>query len=265
MSLRSMSVRNIVSTRSRSLAANALGLGARAELGRIRRLALCPRAPVSSRRFVTAPSRADRTSREQEQEEPEREREPEVEGEGSQPLSERLKALLKKYGRHAVVVYFALSTVDFSLVFCVVHLLGADQIGKVQDGVVNYYREWRYGVDEARAMADRSEREKIQEERDEAQAFKDLSREEQKALKKQEASAPWYRNKLLWTEIALAYGIHKTALLPVRAGLTIAWTPKLVAWLTRRGWIGKVGRIAAGSNSTDRTGRSLASGCARVG
>lgn len=163
--------------------------------------------------------------------------------EAKKPLGERLKALLKKYGRHALVVYLFLSTIDFSFSFAVVHLLGADQIGKVQDQVVNKYREYRYGMNQAHEMAIEAEVEKVKEEREEKEAFKELSREEQKA----QASAPWYQNKLLWTEIALAYGIHKTALLPVRAGLTLAWTPKLVKWLTARGWIGKVSCQVVGS------------------
>jgi hypothetical protein len=43
----------------------------------------------------------------------------------------------------------------------------------------------------------------------------------------------------------LAYTIHKTLFLPVRVGLTAAWTPKLVKWLTLRGWIGKVSLSSA--------------------
>ncbi len=49
-----------------------------------------------------------------------------------------------------------------------------------------------------------------------------------------------FGSRAMWAEVALAYAIHKTALLPLRAGLTVAWTPRLVGWLTRRGWVGKV-------------------------
>lgn len=58
--------------------------------------------------------------------------------------------------------------------------------------------------------------------------------------RKQEKEEPWWNNKQLWAEAALAYPIHKILLLPVRAGLTVAWTPKVVRWLRRRGWIGAV-------------------------
>ena len=50
----------------------------------------------------------------------------------------------------------------------------------------------------------------------------------------------YWGSRTFWAEVVLAYGIHKTLLLPLRAGLTAAWTPKMVNWLTKNGWIGKV-------------------------
>ena len=52
-----------------------------------------------------------------------------------------------------------------------------------------------------------------------------------------------YGSKAMWAEVALAYALHKTALLPVRAGLTVAVTPRLVGWLAARGWVGKVSAV----------------------
>jgi len=44
----------------------------------------------------------------------------------------------------------------------------------------------------------------------------------------------------LWTEILLAYGIHKTLVIWIRVPLAVAITPKIVKVLRARGW--KIGR-----------------------
>lgn len=156
------------------------------------------------------------------------EHEPEHEP-GAEPKSAyaRFKALTRKYGSWAVGMYFFLSTIDFSLCFLLVHSLGAERIAPLMDSAKAFYRSKRYGVEEAERMRVEDERE----------------REEEMAAEKKEgkqAKSGWF-GKTFWAEAVLAYTIHKTALLPIRAGLTVAWTPKFVGWLTKRGWVGKVG------------------------
>jgi hypothetical protein len=77
-----------------------------------------------------------------------------------------------------------------------------------------------------------------------------LELEEEDRKRREEAKAELEGNgkktsfigsRMFWAEVALAYTIHKIALLPFRAGLTVAWTPKVVRWLQARGWAGKVG------------------------
>lgn len=141
----------------------------------------------------------------------------------------KLKDLMTKYGRHALGVYLVLSAVDLGLSFILVHLAGADKIEWVKDYVVAQWRNVRYGSDAAKEMK------RIE---DEEQRVRDA--EEAKAGGDKGGSRKKKQNAMLWAEFALAYGIHKTLLLPVRVGATAAVTPKLVHWLTARGWVGKV-------------------------
>ncbi len=146
----------------------------------------------------------------------------------NESAGQKLKDLIKKYGRHALGVYLALSLVDFSLCFALVHLVGAERIAPVTDWVKEQYHEVRYGAEEATRMRAVDEQERAED-----------AAEERRAAR-QGKNSGGFGSAVFWTEFALAYSIHKIGLLPVRAGLTVAWTPKLVAWLTRRGWIGKV-------------------------
>lgn len=139
---------------------------------------------------------------------------------------ERLKIMSKKYGWWALGMYLALSSVDFSLCFVAVHAFGAERISPLLDSGKQFYREKRYGEEEANRLRDQDLAER---------------QEQLKEAKKEDKKGVTF-GATFWTEVALAYAIHKTALLPIRAGLTVAWTPKLVGWLTRRGWVGKVSR-----------------------
>ena len=161
------------------------------------------------------------------QEEPAEEEE---ENQGEQPKSAyaRFKLLTKKYGWWALGMYTALSFVDFSLTFLIVHTLGTERIEPVLNAGVHKYRSIRYGEEEADKMA---KQDKVDAEKKAKEA-----KAEEAAGKTKNAWA----SRSLWAEIILAYTIHKAVLLPVRAGLTVAWTPKVVNWLASRGWIGKV-------------------------
>lgn len=146
---------------------------------------------------------------------------------------QRFKDLTKTYGSYAILMYLALSAVDFSLVLFLVHMVGAEHIGPYVHKMVHQYRVLRHGHDGADAM----------DAADKARAAADAAEEAaQDALAggKDKRVQRWWQNKTIWAEVALAYPIHKIVLLPVRAGLTVAWTPKVVNWLRARGWIGTV-------------------------
>jgi hypothetical protein len=159
--------------------------------------------------------------------------EPSSDGQGGSPPPKsayaRFKLLTKKYGWYALGMYTLLSTVDFSLTYLTVHALGVERIEPLWTAGLYRFRVLRHGVEEADRLQAETERSRIEDKRREA--------EERKEGKK---SGGYWGSRAFWAEVVLAYGIHKTALLPFRAGLTVAWTPKVVNWLASRGWIGKV-------------------------
>lgn len=106
-------------------------------------------------------------------------------------------------------------------------MAGAERITPLLDYAAGKYRTIRYGPERAGELAEMYAREAEEEKRE-------IEREGKKKEKK-----GWISRTVV-AELALAYPVHKVALLPVRAGLTVAWTPKFVGWLTRRGWVGKV-------------------------
>jgi hypothetical protein len=133
-------------------------------------------------------------------------------------------------------MYTFLSAIDFSLCFFAVHTAGLERIEPYWDGAVRQYRVLRHGEAGADALEKEDERIKVekaeQEERDRQAGVIKKDKDSKKAS--------GLGSKALWAEIALAYAIHKTALLPFRAGVTVAVTPKFVNWLAARGWVGKV-------------------------
>jgi len=142
---------------------------------------------------------------------------------------------MKKYGRHALGVYLFLSAIDFGVAFLGVHLVGAERLEKVKDVIMDKWRQYRPALE--------TDNELIDDATDKAEKIaREILENAQSGKESNEAPPPKKRNgsTLLWAEAALAYTIHKTLFLPVRVGLTAAWTPKLVKWLTMRGWIGKV-------------------------
>ncbi len=145
-------------------------------------------------------------------------------------LRERLKFLTRRYGWWALGVYLAASSVDFSLTFLAIHLLGADHIRSLEAQVRS-----SLGLEQRHDDPDNQDG------------------------KKQTGSST------IWTEAVLAYTIHKTLLLPVRVAFTAAVTPSFVKWLVRMGWAranhqvkAQVGRKAADKAIQDVVKRNAA-------
>ncbi|RMZ86714.1 hypothetical protein DV736_g6061, partial [Chaetothyriales sp. CBS 134916] len=116
-------------------------------------------------------------------------------------LSQRLKKLSREYGWAAVGVYFTLSALDFPFCFLAVRTLGTDRIGHWEHVIVS--RHVDHGYKEAEA-ANRGS------------------------------------NASIWTQLALAYAIHKSFIF-LRVPLTAAVTPKVVK--TLRGWGWNIGTL----------------------
>ncbi|KAF9047278.1 hypothetical protein BJ165DRAFT_1344138 [Panaeolus papilionaceus] len=129
-------------------------------------------------------------------------------------LSQKLKHLIKSYGWYALGVYFFFSTIDFTVAFIGINLLGAEYVSHavntVKTAVLDKFptRPPEPGLDEIDSMKNPN------------------------ATSGQEG---------FYAMLVLAYTVHKTLFLPVRIGLTAAFTPRLVGWLRSRGWAGSAG------------------------
>ncbi|KAF6764186.1 hypothetical protein DFP72DRAFT_999248 [Ephemerocybe angulata] len=141
-------------------------------------------------------------------------------------LSQRMKHLIKVYGWYAMGVYFTIGLVDFGVAFLGINLVGAEHAarlagvvkGAFKDAVGRVKHGLGWGVVEGGAEA---------------------------------ASG----GSALYTMLVLAFGIHKTIFWPVRIGLTAGLTPRLVRWLTRRGWAGGEGTKRAAMEMRDKLRR----------
>jgi hypothetical protein len=138
-----------------------------------------------------------------------------------------LKTLIKTHGWYALGVYLGFTVLDFSLTFAAIYFLGADQVGAVVSRMKNSIAQtvgWPFpsstghDVDEGTVPAIHGGSGK----------------------------------EGLYAVAILAYGIHKTLLLPIRVGLTAAVTPRFVAFLTRRGFVGRGGVRRAVAEAKDR-------------
>lgn len=154
----------------------------------------------------------------------------------AQTISQKLKELFTKYGRYAFVMYWVLSAADFSVAFLGVHLIGADKLLPIKDWVVVQWHKIRPPPEEEKSVLDRA----TETAEHVAHAVTDAVVTGKQAEEKKAQQG----NSLLWAEAALAYTIHKIIFLPVRVGLTAAWTPKFVKWLTARGWVGKASGLS---------------------
>ncbi|ORZ40331.1 hypothetical protein BCR44DRAFT_1509596 [Catenaria anguillulae PL171] len=128
----------------------------------------------------------------------------------SKPLTgmARLRQLFKDYGRPAIVVYFAISTVDLGISFAAVYMgVDVEQVVDWAKGLLSKWGLWSFAVDEE----------------DEADLRHQIDEEGGK-------------QKSLLTTFLIAYAFHKL-LLPIRVPITVAVTPGFVRYMRRWGWM----------------------------
>ncbi|EPY51071.1 N alpha-acetylation like protein Nat2 [Schizosaccharomyces cryophilus OY26] len=112
---------------------------------------------------------------------------------GRLSLSQRVKDLTKKYGWWALGVYLGISAIDFGISFAFVRTLGTEKIGYIEQSVVGSLRRFfNWEPNEVPSP-------------DEPQTY----------------------HSSIWTEMVVAYGIHK-ALIVARLPITAAIVPPLV-------------------------------------
>ncbi|KAG6864872.1 hypothetical protein C0991_006639 [Blastosporella zonata] len=140
-------------------------------------------------------------------------------------ISQRLKHLVKSYGWYAVGVYLLFGAVDFCVAFAGINLLGAEYVSQVASNVkqtiasVLHPHPPEPGLDEMESSG---------------------------------AHPGPGGQEGLYAMLVLAYTIHKTLFAPVRLGLTVAFTPRLVNWLRGRGWAGGAGAMRAATEMRER-------------
>lgn len=144
-------------------------------------------------------------------------------------LTAKLKMLIKSYGWYALGVYLALSVIDFSIAFAAINFFGAQQVGRVTAYVKGTIHDIIH-----RSSPDDSPDGKIN----------------------GKETATTAGGEDLYAMIILAYTVHKVLFMPIRAGLTVAITPKFVRWLRMRGWTGPGGATRAASHMRERMKRN---------
>ncbi|MCJ1283928.1 hypothetical protein MMC26_003259 [Xylographa opegraphella] len=153
--------------------------------------------------------------------------------EPSLTLSQRMRKLSREYGWSAVGVYLLLTAIDFPFCFIAVRAIGTDRIGEWEHHIVEWFKravpiqipaKWRGAGGESA--------EEVQVAVDGAIAGYDHGvKDAEKANAGESAS--------IWTQLALAYAIHKSFIF-IRVPITAAITPKVVKVLRGWGWnIGK--------------------------
>ena len=141
------------------------------------------------------------------------------------PITQRLKILFKKYRWPALAIYVGLSVLDFGLAFLAVRAFGTERIGRYEKIILKKVEDtvgWKT-----------------------------------KGTPPQHLEETEGKNTAsIWTEIALAYTIHKTLFALIRIPVTVAITPPLVKWYTRKGYgavlaqIPAVGRLFQNNSGT---------------
>lgn len=149
-------------------------------------------------------------------------------------LSQRLKHLIKSYGWYALGVYLVFSTLDFTIAFVGINILGAEQVSRVTTAVKH----------QISAILHSTPTEPGREDFD----------------RPSDAPTASGGRESLYAMIVLAYTVHKTLFLPLRVGLTAALTPRLVNWLRARGWAGGAGTMRAAREMRERVRRGSSGG-----
>jgi len=159
-------------------------------------------------------------------------------------LSQRLRKLSREYGWSALGVYLTLSALDFPFCFLAVRLLGTERIGRWEHVVLGAF--WDVvRIPFPDFVNDRQAAQAVQ------QAAEPATASEEAAASDREGSVGWSSgvaqaqadntgiNASIWTQLALAYAIHKSFIF-IRVPITAAVTPKVVK--TLRGWGWNIGK-----------------------
>ncbi|KAH0844542.1 hypothetical protein AYO21_08568 [Fonsecaea monophora] len=173
-------------------------------------------------------------------------------------IKERLKTMSREYGWTAVGVYLALSALDFPFCFLAVRMMGTETIGHYEHVVVETFKSIVKWPIQGSAKAEMAADGAI----DGVSGEAGVSQVEQAGgrVLEEETNDHGYKaaekanrgdNASIWTQLALAYAVHKSFIF-IRVPLTAAVLPKVVKTLRSWGYnIGKMPqRKAVGAGTT---------------
>lgn len=143
----------------------------------------------------------------------------------------KLKTLTQKYGAAGILVYLAVGCVDLGVTLGVIQLVGLEKVKALEESVLDVV----YSTGEKFGIKKKQESALVE---DPATVTSNANSE----LVPLEKDAPSFASVFI-----LAYGIHKTLLLPVRLGITAAITPAIVRKLHQLGWARYFPRLFAAS------------------
>jgi uncharacterized membrane protein YhiD involved in acid resistance len=131
------------------------------------------------------------------------------------PKTSKLKELTKKYGAAGVLVYLGVGMVDLGVIFGVIQVAGLDKVKSVERAVMEtvYTTGAKWGIT-----------------KNDPTEMMEENKQQAEQIVKAEDEKP-----SLLSVFLLAYGIHKTLLLPVRLTITAAITPAVVRKLHQIG------------------------------
>jgi hypothetical protein len=132
----------------------------------------------------------------------------------AEPKPSKFKELTRKYGAAGIVVYLAVSCVDLGVTLGVIQLVGLDKVKVLEKGVLDavYSTGERFGMKRKEQVENK------------------LVTVDSETIHSED-DTPSFASVFI-----LAYGIHKTLLLPVRLGITAAITPAIVRKVHQMGW-----------------------------
>ncbi|KAL1639754.1 DUF1279 superfamily [Diplodia intermedia] len=149
-------------------------------------------------------------------------------------FSQRMRKLSREYGWVALGVYLGLSVLDFPFCFLAVRMLGTDRIGRWEHAAITAF--WNL-VHVAFPDVHREKKLEGAVETEAGQVRDGAVSDMDEVAAAAEANAG--EEATIWTQLALAYAIHKSFIF-FRVPLTAAVTPKVVKVLRGWGWnIGK--------------------------
>ncbi|SAL98078.1 hypothetical protein [Absidia glauca] len=137
----------------------------------------------------------------------------------------KFKQLARKYGPSGVLVYLGVGFIDLGFTFATIQLVGSDKVRLLEKRFMDTYRQnkERFGF----------------------KGTESTTTEHTHQEDEDEDGKPSLTSVFL-----LAYGIHKTLLLPVRLAITTAITPALVRKVHAWGWAKYAPRLFGVATST---------------